>query len=126
MHSGPIDSNIQRLGLAHVVNGGNFGSPMQTVNIPQGGFIHGPISTSSGLTQIHTAPPSTTKRDIIVNDALVFLEQVRIFYTDRPTVYIKFLDVMKEYKMNKYVFWICEESRRTRIMKMRKKSMRTE
>eukprot|EP00818_Percolomonas_sp_WS_P000217 CAMPEP_0117450034 /NCGR_PEP_ID=MMETSP0759-20121206/8256_1 /TAXON_ID=63605 /ORGANISM="Percolomonas cosmopolitus, Strain WS" /LENGTH=1012 /DNA_ID=CAMNT_0005242535 /DNA_START=38 /DNA_END=3076 /DNA_ORIENTATION=- len=46
------------------------------------------------------APQISSKREVIVSDALAYLEQVRLQYADRPDVYVKFLDLMREYKMN--------------------------
>lgn len=52
----------------------------------------------------------TSKRDIIVSDALSYLEQVRLHYLNKPDVYIKFLDVMRDYNMNMYVFLISKSN----------------
>jgi paired amphipathic helix protein Sin3a len=44
-----------------------------------------------------------TFRPLNVRDALSYLDQVKIQFSDQPDVYNRFLDIMKEFKSQKYV-----------------------
>lgn len=39
-----------------------------------------------------------------VEDALTYLDEVKVQFADKPEVYASFLDVMKDFKSQKYVF----------------------
>lgn len=45
-------------------------------------------------------------RPLNVNDALTYLDQVKSQFQNEPDVYNQFLDIMKDFKSQKYVFTI--------------------
>lgn len=50
-------------------------------------------------------PPKLQERvQINVSDAVVYLDSIKIQFQERPDVYNDFLDIMKEYKGQLYVF----------------------
>ena len=42
--------------------------------------------------------PSSPERPLNVTDALSYLDSVKIQFQDRPDVYNRFLDIMKDFK----------------------------
>lgn len=46
-------------------------------------------------------------KQLNVKDALYYLEQVKLQFKDRTDVYNNFLDIMKDFKSQKYVFFNC-------------------
>lgn len=46
--------------------------------------------------------------DVLEQDALSYLDQVKFQFQDQPDVYNKFLDIMKDFKSQAYVLpWRC-------------------
>ena len=43
-------------------------------------------------------------RPLNVKDALSYLDQVKIQFSDQPEVYNRFLDIMKDFKSQRYAF----------------------
>jgi len=64
--------------------------PHQPVSQPQG-FLGGPSPMQSQAQLAHGQQP-------ILNDALSYLDQVKVRFSDQPDVYNKFLDIMKDFK----------------------------
>src|SRR6266516_5480437 len=56
----------------------------------------------NGLSQapplMHQVNPTSQQEPPILNDALSYLDRVKITYSDRPDVYNRFLDIMKDFK----------------------------
>ena len=86
-----------------------FASNSSTLDGVGGGFLPGPASTSQQLSAINSAaqPPQTVAnggpamnsgQQPILNDALTYLDQVKVRFQDQPEVYNKFLDIMKDFK----------------------------
>jgi hypothetical protein len=48
----------------------------------------------------------SVERPLNVTDALSYLDAVKIQFTDRPDVYNHFLDIMKDFKSEVYVFQV--------------------
>lgn len=42
--------------------------------------------------------------DLKLQDALTYLDQVKVQFHDQPDVYNRFLDIMKDFKSQAYVF----------------------
>ncbi|KAK8103778.1 uncharacterized protein PG998_010811 [Apiospora kogelbergensis] len=73
--------------------GSLFGGPLQQDNNrppAQGGVPFGPGGGGPGALQQGQQP--------ILNDALSYLDQVKVQFADQPDVYNKFLDIMKDFK----------------------------
>jgi paired amphipathic helix protein Sin3a len=47
--------------------------------------------------------PQSSYRPLNVKDALTYLDQVKVQFQDRPDVYNKFLDIMKDFKSQRYL-----------------------
>lgn len=43
-------------------------------------------------------------------DALTYLDQVKVQFHDQPDVYNRFLDIMKDFKSQAYVFASCDSN----------------
>jgi paired amphipathic helix protein Sin3a len=56
-----------------------------------------PQATPPGLIQ-PSAQSATAYRPLNVKDALTYLDQVKVQFQERPDVYNKFLDIMKDFK----------------------------
>jgi paired amphipathic helix protein Sin3a len=65
--------------------------------------------------RVNTPPPpaaamgqalaqTTAYRPLNVKDALTYLDQVKVQFQERPDVYNKFLDIMKDFKSQRYPF----------------------
>jgi histone deacetylase complex regulatory component SIN3 len=54
---------------------------------------------------IMSQPPSTTdgKKEIKVRDALSYLDRVKRRFSNKLAIYQEFLQIMKDFKNNKYV-----------------------
>jgi hypothetical protein len=50
------------------------------------------------VTDYSTAPAHTTGRELKVEDALLYLDQVKLEFGDRPRIYNEFLEIMKNFK----------------------------
>jgi len=48
------------------------------------------------------AQATTSYRPLNVKDALTYLDQVKVQFQERPDVYNKFLDIMKDFKSQRY------------------------
>ncbi|KAK8008505.1 hypothetical protein PG991_011056 [Apiospora marii] len=72
--------------------GSLFGGPLQQENNrpPAQGVPFGPGGGGPGALQQGQQP--------ILNDALSYLDQVKVQFADQPDVYNKFLDIMKDFK----------------------------
>jgi paired amphipathic helix protein Sin3a len=75
---------------------GMRGSFIQPGSAPQhlssiSNAIHPPQVTNGG-------PGNTQGQQPILNDALTYLDQVKVRFQDQPEVYNKFLDIMKDFK----------------------------
>ena len=86
-----------------------FASNSSTLDGVGGAFLPGPASTSQQLSAINSAaqPPQAVAnggsgmnsgQQPILNDALTYLDQVKVRFQDQPEVYNKFLDIMKDFK----------------------------
>ena len=60
-----------------------------------------PTSTTPGLIPSASAA-ATSYRPLNVKDALTYLDQVKVQFQERPDVYNKFLDIMKDFKSQRY------------------------
>lgn len=49
-----------------------------------------------------TSAAATSYRPLNVKDALTYLDQVKVQFQERPDVYNKFLDIMKDFKSQRY------------------------
>jgi len=54
-------------------------------------------------THVYSAVTSSQHKQLKVEDALAYLEQVKQKFKDKPQVYNRFLDIMKEFKSQTYV-----------------------
>jgi paired amphipathic helix protein Sin3a len=61
------------------------------------------MSTTAASTAA-SAANSNGYRPLNVKDALTYLDQVKVKFADQPEVYNRFLDIMKEFKSQAYVF----------------------
>lgn len=69
---------------------------------PQASSIHhGQVTTQPGA---ENAQQIAGYRPLNVNDALSYLDQVKVQFQSQPDVYNHFLDIMKDFKSHKYVF----------------------
>jgi paired amphipathic helix protein Sin3a len=59
-----------------------------------------PRATSPSL--VNPSSQSATYRPLNVKDALTYLDQVKVQFQERPDVYNKFLDIMKDFKSQRY------------------------
>ncbi|KAK3330087.1 SIN3-like protein [Apodospora peruviana] len=83
-----------------------FGGPLQQENgrgIPQeGGRGMQQIPFATGMGAGHPMPPGPggmpQVQQPILNDALSYLDQVKVQFHEQPDVYNKFLDIMKDFK----------------------------
>lgn len=55
-------------------------------------------ATTPGLGQAPSAQATASYRPLNVKDALTYLDQVKVQFQERPDVYNKFLDIMKDFK----------------------------
>ncbi|KAL2015593.1 hypothetical protein VTK56DRAFT_5189 [Thermocarpiscus australiensis] len=86
--------------------GAVFGGPLQQENgrgIPQDGvrsMQQMPFSSGMGPGQPMTAGPGSMPQgqQPILNDALSYLDQVKVQFHEQPDVYNRFLDIMKDFK----------------------------
>ena|SRR5436190_7490846 len=60
-----------------------------------------PAVTTPGLAA-PSAQSATSYRPLNVKDALTYLDQVKVQFQERPDVYNKFLDIMKDFKSQRY------------------------
>ncbi|KAK2732401.1 Transcriptional regulatory protein sin3 [Onygenales sp. PD_40] len=89
------------------VPGGLFGNQMQHPDGPPRGYLHqGQAPPQSLLGFNGTAPPQipgsvaalAQGQQPILNDALSYLDQVKVQFAEQPEVYNRFLDIMKDFK----------------------------
>lgn len=66
--------------------------------------MHIPIGIQT-VSQAATAP-TTRSGNMRFESALDFLDQVKMQFQDNPVIYNQFLDVMKEFKNQKYFHFI--------------------
>lgn len=58
-----------------------------------------PLSTVSNVSSSGSA---STTQSMQLNDAFAYLDRVRAEFADQPEIYNKFLQVMREFKSNRY------------------------
>jgi paired amphipathic helix protein Sin3a len=83
----PHPHSLQTTGLG-VTAGSAPGSGKSSASVDGSGAGGGPPS----------ATPSDASRALNVKDALSYLDQVKFQFGDQPTVYNRFLDIMKDFK----------------------------
>lgn len=77
------------------------------------GAVSGPSAATTAAPLNSTAPLSTisnvsssgsasTTQSMQLNDAFAYLDRVRAEFADQPEIYNKFLQVMREFKSNRY------------------------
>ena len=54
---------------------------------------------------LHALQEPQIERQLNVTDALTYLDSVKAKFVDRPDVYNIFLDIMKEFKSQQYVYF---------------------
>jgi len=59
------------------------------------------------------AQATTPYRPLNVKDALTYLDQVKVQFQERPDVYNKFLDIMKDFKSQRYLNVLLRHKRLT-------------
>ena len=84
---GPSSSSLPPVSAPALTSGG--------VNTPP------PQATTPGL--VNPSSQSATYRPLNVKDALTYLDQVKVQFQERPDVYNKFLDIMKDFKSQRYI-----------------------
>lgn len=67
----------------------------QNSQVPQGAV---PQHQAQVFSPVHS---ESQNRQLNVKDALTYLDQVKIQFSDRPEVYNRFLDIMKDFKSQK-------------------------
>lgn len=69
-------------------------------------------TVASAVVETSTSPiaPATattpTTQSMQLNDAFAYLDRVRAEFADQPEIYNKFLQVMREFKSNRYLLFI--------------------
>jgi hypothetical protein len=63
-----------------------------------------PPPPSTTPVPMSTSQAATSYRPLNVKDALTYLDQVKVQFQERPDVYNKFLDIMKDFKSQRYIF----------------------
>ena len=98
---------VQHNGPATSTAGGLFGGPVQHDSQRPPQYLHQqvPASTAQSSQTFMSNPspmPATAQlahgQQPILNDALSYLDQVKIRFQDQPDVYNRFLDIMKDFK----------------------------
>jgi paired amphipathic helix protein Sin3a len=72
-----------------------YSSPYSTSQIPKQ-YIH--ANTASSPPPPPAASNDSNYRPLNVSDALTYLDQVKVRFSDKPNVYNQFLDIMKDFK----------------------------
>ncbi|KAK2740745.1 Transcriptional regulatory protein sin3 [Myotisia sp. PD_48] len=70
-----------------------FGGHMQHPDGPQRQYLQHPQPVLS-----FNGPPSQGQQPILNQDALSYLDQVKVRFVEQPEVYTRFLDIMKDFK----------------------------
>ncbi|KAJ4161060.1 Transcriptional regulatory protein sin3 [Fusarium oxysporum] len=113
-HGGPNNSNTQPQMFAPMPHGGPptstqaaansvaavFGGPLQQQppEGQRGGQQSAPFNPAAA-SAAHQLPGGITQgQQPILNDALTYLDQVKVQFHDQPDVYNRFLDIMKDFK----------------------------
>ncbi|EHK39794.1 hypothetical protein TRIATDRAFT_254023 [Trichoderma atroviride IMI 206040] len=112
-HGGPGGANGQHQMFASISHtqpppngsqaapgGGIFGGPLQPQHQPEGGRGGQQNASMVGVAPGgHQIPGGITQgQQPILNDALTYLDQVKVQFHDQPDVYNRFLDIMKDFK----------------------------
>ncbi|KAL6892623.1 hypothetical protein HDV57DRAFT_482521, partial [Trichoderma longibrachiatum] len=112
-HGGPGGANGQHQMFASISHtqpppngsqaapgGGIFGGPLQPQHPQEGGRGGQQNATMVGVAPGgHQMPGGITQgQQPILNDALTYLDQVKVQFHDQPDVYNRFLDIMKDFK----------------------------
>ncbi|OTA05689.1 histone deacetylase complex subunit [Trichoderma parareesei] len=112
-HGGPGGANGQHQMFASISHtqpppngsqaapgGGIFGGPLQPQHPQEGGRAGQQNATMVGVAPGgHQMPGGITQgQQPILNDALTYLDQVKVQFHDQPDVYNRFLDIMKDFK----------------------------
>ncbi|KAL6852017.1 hypothetical protein J3F83DRAFT_757365 [Trichoderma novae-zelandiae] len=94
-HTQPPPNNSQA-----APGGGIFGGPLQPQLPQEGGRGGQQNATMVGVAPGgHQMPGGITQgQQPILNDALTYLDQVKVQFHDQPDVYNRFLDIMKDFK----------------------------
>ena len=61
------------------------------------------------------AQATASYRPLNVKDALTYLDQVKVQFQERPDVYNKFLDIMKDFKSQRYPPIPCGKKRADQV-----------
>jgi paired amphipathic helix protein Sin3a len=61
-----------------------------------------PAAAGAGVMAPGAAGATAAYRPLNVKDALTYLDQVKVQFQERPDVYNKFLDIMKDFKSQRY------------------------
>ncbi|KAM0524149.1 hypothetical protein ACHAPE_001407 [Trichoderma viride] len=112
-HGGPGGANGQHQMFASIPHtqpppngsqaapgGGIFGGPLQPQHQQEGGRGGQQNASMVGVAPGgHQIPGGITQgQQPILNDALTYLDQVKVQFHDQPDVYNRFLDIMKDFK----------------------------
>ncbi|KAL7901807.1 hypothetical protein HDV63DRAFT_376636 [Trichoderma sp. SZMC 28014] len=112
-HGGPGGANGQHQMFASISHtqpppngsqaapgGGIFGGPLQPQHQQEGGRGGQQNASMVGVAPGgHQIPGGITQgQQPILNDALTYLDQVKVQFHDQPDVYNRFLDIMKDFK----------------------------
>ena len=133
----PIIAGSQQQASQAPVNGPggpilNVGSPSITPQVPPGSNAAAASLSSFSAQPSFDHPTSTGQQTVIatgmitaaaaaqassmhgayqplnVKDALSYLDQVKLQFAEQPDVYNKFLDIMKDFKSQAYVFYLLD------------------
>ncbi|KAI9491761.1 hypothetical protein BDB00DRAFT_831346 [Zychaea mexicana] len=75
-------------------------------SLPSTGAVAAPVQEQEPMSDVRSSPPPSPQRTPLSNgyrplnvkDALTYLDQVKIQFSDQPEIYNKFLDIMKDFK----------------------------
>lgn len=76
--------------------------PVSTPALTPGG-VNTPPPQATTPSIVNPSSQSATYRPLNVKDALTYLDQVKVQFQERPDVYNKFLDIMKDFKSQRYI-----------------------
>jgi hypothetical protein len=74
--------------------------PLVSAAVPTPG--RAPTPPSAAAIMSSASQSTTSYRPLNVKDALTYLDQVKVQFQERPDVYNKFLDIMKDFKSQRY------------------------
>jgi hypothetical protein len=86
-------SDVFMIELKMTLNCGLYGECCRPSEAENDSYYH-----SQSMNKAQSAPSQKRTRELRVEDALLYLDQVKQQFGDQPDIYNQFLDVMKDFK----------------------------